>query len=100
MALALSTLAQGDLDAAEFGQAAHVALLSRAGILRQEEIITMRGRFPRTRASYTSGAIIDDHCSVELEPAASFGAPWTSHTAEGQLGLLAGSLRRGGPRLC
>ena len=54
--LALSTLAQGDLDAVAFGQAAHVALLWRAGILRQEEIITMRGRFPHT--SYTSVVII------------------------------------------
>ena len=70
--LTLSTLAQGDLDAVEFEQAAHVALLSRAGILRQEKIITMRGRFPRT--PYMSGVIIDDHCSVELEPAASVDA--------------------------
>jgi len=65
--LALDTLAQGDLDAVEFGQAAHIALMARSGILRQDELISMRGRFPRT--AYAAGIVIDDHCAVELEPA-------------------------------
>ena len=59
VAACLNTMAMGDLNAVEFGQAAHFTMLARAGALGIGEELTLDAPHPRGR--YMAGAIIDDH---------------------------------------
>ena len=60
----------GDLNAVEFGQAAHLAIAVRAGAISAEELIGLFSQVPR--GLYAAGIIIDDHVGLELEKAGSF----------------------------
>ncbi|CAE8649387.1 unnamed protein product, partial [Polarella glacialis] len=65
--VAPATIALGDLNATEEGQAAHVALAARAAVMSPSEILTMSGRGPRRAAAdLIAGVIIDDF--VALSP--------------------------------
>ncbi|CAE8619937.1 unnamed protein product [Polarella glacialis] len=67
LCVALATMALGDLNATEEGQAAHVALAARAAVMSPSEILTMSGRGPRRAAAdLIAGVIMDDF--VALSP--------------------------------
>ena len=68
VAACLNTMAMGDLNAVEFGQAAHFTLLARAGALGVGEELCLDRPVPR--GYYAGGAIIDDHGGLEMEKAA------------------------------
>lgn len=59
----LSTLAMGDLNACEFAQCSHLALMLRAGVLQADEMISLQGDVPRGLMSV--GVIIDDLVLLE-----------------------------------
>lgn len=59
---ALRTMAMGDLNSVEFGQQSHFLLASMLGI-RLEDLITLRGRFPRQ--DWAVGIVIDDFIVLE-----------------------------------
>ncbi|CAE8615169.1 unnamed protein product [Polarella glacialis] len=61
LCVALATMAMGDLNAVEVGQAAQGALAARAAVMSQSEFLTMSGRGPqRAAADFIAGVIIDD----------------------------------------
>ena len=59
----LATMAMGDLNAVEFGQAAHVLLALDCRATSLEELLTVRGRAPR--GNLATGIIIDDYVVCE-----------------------------------
>ena len=63
---ALRTMAMGDLNAVEYGQAAHTLLALRQG-LRFQDMLCMRGRAPR--GALAVGLVIDDLICLEQVPA-------------------------------
>ena len=64
---ALATMAMGNTNAVEYGQASRIALAAASGAIRDEELIRLHGAVPRT--GYRAGIMIDDHVGVEVEPA-------------------------------
>jgi hypothetical protein len=65
LCVALATMAMGDLNAVEVGQAAHVALAARAAVMTQSEFLTVSGRGPRRAASdFIAGVIVDDFVAL------------------------------------
>ncbi|CAE8622704.1 unnamed protein product [Polarella glacialis] len=65
LCVALATIALGDLNATEEGQAAHVALAARAAVMSPSEILTMSWRGPRRAAAdLIAGVIIDDFVAL------------------------------------
>eukprot|EP00438_Fugacium_kawagutii_P011481 Skav211699 [mRNA] locus=scaffold1535:189530:207134:+ [translate_table: standard] len=59
---ALRTMAMGDLNSVEFGQQSHFLLSSLLGV-RQSDLVTLRGRFPRQ--NWAVGIVIDDFIVLE-----------------------------------
>ena len=64
----LNTMAMGNTNSVEFGQAAHIAMAVEANAIADSELIRLHGRIPRS--SYCAGIMIDDHVGLEVEPAA------------------------------
>lgn len=62
---ALRTMAMGDLNSVEFGQAAHTKLALSCGV-NMEDMLTLRGRLPRQ--PFYVGIVIDDFVAMELGP--------------------------------
>ena len=65
--VAFQTMAMGDLNAVEFGMAAHLGLAVSCGAITQSELIHLNGRIPR--GPYAAGIIIDDAVGLQLETA-------------------------------
>ena len=59
------SLAMGNGNTVEFGQAAHLGLACETGALFDEELVSHRSDPPRGR--YWGGIVIDDHAGVEKE---------------------------------
>ena len=59
---ALKTMAMGDLNSVEFGQAAHTRLVLQSGV-NMEDLLTLRGRLPRK--PFYVGVVIDDFVAME-----------------------------------
>ena len=59
----LATLAMGDQNACEFAQCSHLAMMLEAGVLSQDEMISLQGDIPRGLLSV--GVIIDDLVLLE-----------------------------------
>ena len=66
----LRTLAMGNTNSVEFGQAAHVSLAAQTGALTDADILRLHCAPPRT--DYMGGIMIDDHVGLEKEPAAGY----------------------------
>lgn len=66
----LATLAMGDQNACEFAQRSHLAMMLRAGVLEEAEMISLQGDVPRGLLSV--GVIIDDLVLLEKILAASW----------------------------
>lgn len=62
---ALATMAMGDLNSVEYGQAAHTMLAMGEGV-KLSDMLCMRGRAPRT--PLTVGLVIDDLIVIEQVP--------------------------------
>ena len=62
--VALNTMAMGDTNAVEFGQAALMSVLLRAGAICPKSLVYHGSTTPR--GPYFAGVIIDDHCGVEI----------------------------------
>lgn len=63
---ALQTMAMGDINAVEYGQQSHLRLALDFGVLRMEDLLTLRGRAPRQPVF--AGLIIDDFIVFERVP--------------------------------
>eukprot|EP00913_Durusdinium_trenchii_P003668 g3395.t1 len=59
----LSTLAMGDQNACEFAQCSHLSMMLRAGVLTEQEMLTLQGDIPRGILGV--GVIIDDLVLLE-----------------------------------
>ena len=59
----LKSLAMGDCSACEFAQTAHLSLGLRSRAFKLEQLLTLRGRVPRT--SFIAGIVIDDMIFME-----------------------------------
>ena len=62
--LCLGALAMGDLNAVEFGQAAHLGVLVQAGVLNEESLVAQHRPLPR--GDFGIGVVIDDLVGYEV----------------------------------
>ena len=62
----LSTVAMGDKNATTFGQCAHVQLLRDAGLMKDQQTISYRKPWPRSKVA--QGVVIDDQAIVAITP--------------------------------
>ncbi len=94
---ALGTMAMGDLNAVEYGQASHTLLALQRG-LRFDDLLVMRGRPPRQDVAV--GLVIDDLIIVEQVPSADPKSRMSSAIADDMVsayegaGLVANSKKR------
>ncbi len=59
----LSTLAMGDSAACDYAQTSHLSMGLQSGSFRQENLVSLYGRIPRT--DFLAGIIIDDFIAME-----------------------------------
>ena len=90
--IGLSTLAMGDVCAVEFAQCSHLALCLCHGVMKEQEVITLKGAIPR--GLLHTGIIVDDLIVLEqmartafenLEPGTSIGSTRTARAREAYL---------------
>ena len=66
LSVCLSTMAMGDHNAVEFGQAAHMTLGYLSGAILPHESLHLDSLPPRSGWRYAAGIIQDDHASLEV----------------------------------